>query len=87
MIYFLKIELNVQVSSLGYTKNTTSTILFKVNQKPQGGMCGVDIGYGYAFKSIYNIKCIGWTDSDGKINHYEYYCKLSLNFKGKISGF
>ena len=74
---FFKVTFFMNQQIAGTVINGTSSQIYKINQPPSGGSCSIDLPSGTALLTYYTITCTGWTDSDGLIQSYEYYCKLN----------
>lgn len=56
----------------------TSQVVVKKNELPQNGSCLVDLANGTSLKTSFQVTCSNWTDPDGSISAYEFYCKLKF---------
>ena len=74
---FFKVTFFMNQQIAGTVINGTSSQIYKINQPPSGGSCSIDLPSGTALLTYYTITCTGWTDSDGSIQSYEYYCKFN----------
>ena len=72
-----KIDFNYYTTSfLGGTGLAQSSIIIGLNQVPNGGTCSIDPQVGITENTIFTINCFNFTDVDGYITKFEYYCKI-----------
>ncbi|CAF1093640.1 unnamed protein product, partial [Brachionus calyciflorus] len=77
-ILYWKVELEVKAIFPDQTSSIGSTSMhFKINEKPFNGNCTINSTRGYALKTLFAIECSSWTDNDGYIVRYEYFAKYS----------
>lgn len=72
-------ELKVEYKAYKEGYPNTANIFFRVNMLPFNGTCSVSPTSGLSLRTIFNITCINWIDSDGKINQYEYILSDGMN--------
>ena len=71
-----KIDFNLFTTSfLGGTGFARSSIIVAINQIPMGGTCSASPFNGISESTFFTIECKNFTDSDGYITKYEFYCK------------
>jgi hypothetical protein len=71
-----KIDFNLFTTSFyGGTGFGKSSIIVSLNEIPILGTCTVNPLSGLAETTIFTIKCYNFTDPDGFISKFEYYCK------------
>jgi hypothetical protein len=71
-----KIDFNLFASSFDWgTVFAKSSIMVALNQVPHGGACSVIPLNGTSDSTFFTIECKNFTDSDGYISKYEFYCK------------
>ena len=72
-----KIDFNLFTTSFyGGTGFAKSSIVVGLNEIPIGGTCAVYPLNGIAETTFFTVKCYNFTDYDGFISKYEYYCKI-----------
>ena len=59
--------------SVSLSLSGSSSLIFKLNQLPQNGMCYSDKYNGTEMLTNVLITCTNWTDTDGTIQNYEFY--------------
>jgi hypothetical protein len=70
-----KIDFNLFASSFDWgTVFAKSSIIVALNQVPRGGECSVIPLNGTSESTLFTIECKNFTDSDGFISKYEFYC-------------
>ena len=75
---FWKIEFITNVFSFGYENITgISSILIYVNFSPSPGTCDIDLKNGTT-QTFFKIYCDNWTDRDGNVSYYSFYCKFQM---------
>jgi hypothetical protein len=57
------------------TQTGSSSLIFKVNNLPFGGVCFYNLNKGISLATLFEISCSDWKDSDGSIERYEFYGK------------
>ena len=62
------------------SSNGMATLVLKKNLLPLNGLCYVDSYSGISLSTYFNIKCTSWTDLDGLISKYEYFCMIFFIF-------
>jgi hypothetical protein len=70
-----KIEFNVFTSVYGETGFGKSSIILGLNERPKGGTCSISPLTGIADSTLFTIECVNFTDVDGYITKFEYFCK------------
>ena len=70
-----KIDFNLFTTSFnGGTGFAKSSIILGLNQIPSGGTCSISPLTGISEITFFSIECNNFTDSDGYITKYEFYC-------------
>ena len=69
-VQYWKIEMNVLINE---EKTSSTSVIFKVNQPPYGGICSTNLQTGTAMLTYFTIYCKGWVDHEGIVSKYEYY--------------
>ena len=55
--------------------SSTASQVFRINLQPSSGVCAVDKLNGTALSTYFTIRCFNWTDQDGTLIRYEFFCK------------
>ncbi len=78
---YWKVELTITITSSlsGVSANSTTFVVYNINETPFGGSCGLDRLSGYAIESFFNITCLNWTDRNGIVTKYEYFGNFFFN--------
>ena len=71
-----KIDFNFYTQSFyGGTGFAKSSIVIGLNQIPIGGTCTISPLKGITEITVFTIECHNFSDPDGYISKFEYYCK------------
>ena len=76
-----KIDFNVITTSSYSGKSFgRSSLIIGIKQLPTNGSCSVVPLAGFSLFTIFSIECLNFTDPDGYIKKYEYFCNFYYQF-------